>query len=65
MLGIIAYDADMPEAALQYILPSVALWRELGSPFELASALTNLGVTLLEIVNTLAARQAFEECRDI
>ncbi len=65
MLGIIAYDADMPEAALQYIFPSVALWRELGSPFELTSTLTNLGVTLLEIGEYMAARQAFEECRDI
>jgi hypothetical protein len=32
MLGVIAYDADMPEAALQYYFPSVALWRELGKP---------------------------------
>ena len=65
MLGTIAYDVDMPEAALQYHFPSVALWRELGSPFELTAALTNLGVTLLEIGEYVAARQAFEECRDI
>lgn len=65
MLGTLAYDADMPEAALQYHLPSVALWRELESPFELTTALTNLGVTLLEIGEYVAARQAFEECRDI
>jgi predicted ATPase/Tfp pilus assembly protein PilF len=65
MLGAIAYDADMPEAALQYHFSSVALWRELGSPFELAAALTNLGVTMLEIGEYVAARQAFEECRDI
>lgn len=65
MLGIIAYDADMPEAALQYIFPSVVLWRELGSPFELTSTLTNLGVALLEIGEYVAARQAFEECREI
>ena len=39
VLGTIAYDADMPEAALQYHLPSVALWRELESPFELAKSL--------------------------
>jgi non-specific serine/threonine protein kinase len=65
MLGIIAYDVDMPEAALQYLFPSVALWRELVIPFELTSALTNLGVALLEIGEYVAARQAFEECRDI
>jgi len=65
VLGSIAYDADMPEAALQYHLPNVALWRELENPFELATALINLGVTLLEIGEYMAARQAFEECRDI
>lgn len=64
-LGVIAYDSDMPEAAIQYHLPNVALWRELESPFELAKALTNLGVDLLEIGEFVAARQAFEECRDI
>jgi predicted ATPase/DNA-binding SARP family transcriptional activator len=64
ILGSIVYDADMPEAALQYHLPSVALWRELGSPFDLAQALTNLGVTLLEIGEYVAARQAFLEARD-
>jgi non-specific serine/threonine protein kinase len=64
MLGSIAYDADMPEAALQYHIPSVALWRELDSPFELAKALNNLGVTLLEIGEYGAARQAFLEAQD-
>ena len=65
MLGTIVFDADMPETALQYHLPCVALWRELESPFELATALTNVGVDLLEIGEYVAARQAFEECRDI
>jgi len=64
VLGTIAYDADKPEAALQYQLPSVALWRELESPFELAKALTNLGVDLLELREFAAARQAFLEARD-
>ena len=64
VLGSIAYDADMPEAALQYHLPSVALWRELESPYELAKALTNLGVALLEVGEYVAARQAFLEARD-
>ncbi len=65
VLGSIAYDADMPEAALQYHLPSVALWRQLESPFELATALNNLGVDLLEIREYAAAKHAFLECRDI
>lgn len=65
VLGSIAYDADMPESAIQHHLPNVALWRELENPFELATTLINLGVTLLEIGEYAAARQAFEECRDI
>jgi non-specific serine/threonine protein kinase len=65
ILANIAYDNDMPEAALRYDLPNVALWREQDSPFELASALISLGVVLLEIGEYVAAGQAFEECRDI
>ncbi len=65
ILGSIAYDADMSETALQYHLPSVALWRELGNPFELANALNNLAVVLLEIGEYVAAKQAFEETREI
>jgi predicted ATPase/DNA-binding SARP family transcriptional activator len=65
VLGSIAYDSDKLETAIQYHLPNVALWRELDSPFGLAGALTNLGVALLEIGDYVAARQAFEECRDI
>ena len=64
MLGSIAYNADMPEAALQYHLPSVTLWRKLESPFELARSLNNLGIVLLEIGEYAAARQAFLEARD-
>jgi len=65
ILGSIAYDSDKLETAIQYHLPNVALWRELDRPFGLAGALTNLGVALLEIGEYVAARQAFEECRDI
>jgi predicted ATPase/DNA-binding SARP family transcriptional activator len=65
ILGSIVYDADMPETALQYHLPSVTLWRELENPFELANALNNLGVVLVEIGEYVEARQAFEETREI
>lgn len=65
ILGSIAYDADMPETALQYHIPSVTLWRELENPFELANALNNLGVVLMEIGEYVEARQAFEETREI
>lgn len=64
-LGLIAFSADMPEEAIQYLLPAIALWREVQDPFELAGALNNLGVNLLEIREYAAARQAFLECRDI
>jgi tetratricopeptide (TPR) repeat protein len=49
---------------MQYHLPSAALWRKLDSPFELARALNNLGIVLLEIGEYAAARQAFLEARD-
>jgi len=65
ILGSIAYDADMSETALQYHLPSVALWRELENPFELAKALNNLGVVLVEIGEYVSARKAYEETREI
>ncbi|HEX9441980.1 MAG TPA: tetratricopeptide repeat protein, partial [Roseiflexaceae bacterium] len=65
LLATIAYDGDKPEAAIQYLLPSVALWRELESSFELAAALNLLGSDLLELHEYAAARQAFLECRDI
>jgi tetratricopeptide (TPR) repeat protein len=65
MLGAITYDADMLEAAIQYLLPSVSLWRELDKPFELATALNNLAIVFLEIREFAAARQALLECRDI
>jgi predicted ATPase/DNA-binding SARP family transcriptional activator len=64
-LGTIAYDANMPETALQYDLPSVALWRELENPFQLAIALMNVGTASLEIGEYPAAKQALLETRDI
>jgi predicted ATPase/DNA-binding SARP family transcriptional activator len=64
-LGTIAYDANMPEIALQYDLPSVAVWRELENPFQLAIALTDVGIALLEIGEYPAAKQALLETRDI
>ncbi len=37
LLATITYKVGESEIALQYILPSVALWRELENPFELAT----------------------------
>jgi tetratricopeptide (TPR) repeat protein len=65
ILGTIAYNADRPEEAIQHELPTIALWREVQNPFELATALNNLGIDLSEIHEYAAAQQALEECRDI
>ena len=45
----IVYTTGEFQAAIQYALPSVALWRELERPFELATALNLLGADLSEI----------------
>ncbi len=59
------YTKGESEAAIQYELSSVALWRELESPLELATALNLLGADLLETHQYAAARQALLESRDI
>ena len=61
----IVYTTGESEAAIGYELSSVALWRELQSPFELATALNILGADLVEIHEYAASKQALLECRDI
>ena len=65
MLGTIAFYAGENQAAIQYVLPSIALWRELERPFDLATALNRLASALLEIHEYAAGQQALLECRDI
>jgi predicted ATPase/DNA-binding SARP family transcriptional activator len=65
LLGSIAFHAGKFETAIQYVLPSVTLWRELDKPFELAAALNRLAGALGEIREYAAAQSAQEECRDI
>jgi predicted ATPase/DNA-binding SARP family transcriptional activator len=65
LLGAIAYFAGEHKSALQYVLASIALWRELANPFELAAALNRLSGPLIEIDDYAAATLALEECRDI
>jgi tetratricopeptide (TPR) repeat protein len=65
VLGSIVYHAGEFETAIQYVLPSVALWRELDRPFDLATALNRLASALLEIHEYAAGQQALLECRDI
>jgi predicted ATPase/DNA-binding SARP family transcriptional activator len=65
LLGSIAFGSDRPEEAIQYLLPSIALWRELHNPYKLAEALNELGVASLEVGDYAVANQALSECRDI
>jgi predicted ATPase/DNA-binding SARP family transcriptional activator len=65
LLGSLAYFAGDSERALPYVLSSVALWRELQNPFELAAALNRLSGPLISSSEFAAAGQALEECRDI
>jgi len=63
LLGSIAYFAGEHKTALQYVLASIALWRDLENPFELATALNRLSGPLIEINEYAAATLALEECR--
>jgi predicted ATPase/DNA-binding SARP family transcriptional activator len=65
ILGSIAFHAGEFQATIQYVLPSIALLRELGRPFDLAAALNRLAGALAGIHEYAAAQQAHEECRDI
>jgi len=65
VLGTIAFHAGENQASIQYVLPSIALWRELERPFDLATALNRLASALLAIHEYAAGQQALLECRDI
>jgi predicted ATPase/Tfp pilus assembly protein PilF len=65
MLGSISYFAGENQVAMQYLLPSIALWRDLHRPFDLATALNRLASALSAIHEYAAAQQAGEECRDL
>ncbi len=65
VLGTITHHTGEFQATIQYVLPSIAMWRELERPFELAAALNRLSSALLEIHEYPASQQALLECRDI
>ena len=65
VLGTIVFHTGDDQVAIQHILPSIALWRELDRPFDLATALNRLASALSGIHEYTAAQQAYEECRDI
>jgi len=64
-LGSIFFHAGEFQATIEYVLPSIALLRELGHPFDLASALNRLAGALAGLHDYAAAQQAHEECREI
>ncbi len=61
----IVYTTGDSAAAVPYELASVALWRRLERPFELATALNLLGTDLLRLQEYAASQQALLECRDL
>ena len=65
VLGLIAFHAGEFQATIQYVLPSIALLRDLGHPFDLAATLNRLAGALAGLHEYAAAQQAHEECRDI
>ncbi len=65
VLGTITAYAGEFQAACEYVLPSIAMWRELESPFELAAALNRLSSVLAALGEYEAGEQALLECRDI
>jgi predicted ATPase/DNA-binding SARP family transcriptional activator len=65
VLGSIVFHTGEFETAIQYVLPSITLWRELDKPFELATALNRLAGALGGINEYAIGQQAQEECRDI
>lgn len=66
VLGRIIYHVGDFQAAYQHALRSIALWRELGRPFELADALNLLSGIFGQMPEyDMAGEQALVECRDI
>jgi tetratricopeptide (TPR) repeat protein len=65
VLGSIAFHTGEFQATIEYVLPSIAILRELGRRFDLATALNRLAGALAGIQEYTAAQQAHEECLDI
>jgi predicted ATPase/DNA-binding SARP family transcriptional activator len=65
MLGKLAFTNAEYGQATQYLLPSVALWRELDRPYELAMALNTLGASMLENHDYAAGNEVLLEVAEI
>ena len=47
VIGGLLYDRAEYDQAIQSLLPSIAIWRELGKPYELARTLNTLAACLI------------------
>jgi predicted ATPase/DNA-binding SARP family transcriptional activator len=65
VLGKMAFNNAEYKQAIQHMLPSVALWRGLDRPYELAAALNTFGASLLGNQQYAAASEVLEEVADI
>jgi hypothetical protein len=61
LLGQAAFDLKDNESAIQHLLRSVALWRELDHPYELAAALNTLAAALIEHQQSALANEILSE----
>jgi len=65
MLGKLAFTKAEYEQAIRYLLPSVALWRELDRPYELAVALNTMGASMVENHAYAAGNEVLLEVAEI
>lgn len=65
VMGAIIYDLADYDHAIQHLLPSVALWRKLGKPYELARTLNTLAACLMEKGDYVSASEILQETAEI
>ena len=65
MLGMIAFTNAEYQQAIQRLIPSVALWRELDRPYELAAVLNRLGASMVENQEYAAGGEILREVAEI
>lgn len=65
ILGGIAYDLGKYDQAIQYLLPSITIWRELAKPYQLSGTLNTLAACLMEKGEFGAASEILQETAEI
>jgi len=65
LMGGSAYDQGYLDQAIQYLLPSLALWREINDPWKLARTLNTLAVCLMEKGDYAEANEILQETVEI